>query len=102
MAETCSSLHYSQREIDHGCGVRQRDNLTPTLFMFVVQLVVEEITTVLKENNVEIINCEHDEVNSKIELYDANEMTSTSAEENNLFTCVDDGSFLFKDKSGLM
>ena len=82
--------------------MRQGDNLARVLLILVMQLAVEEIKTALKENNVELINFKHDEVNGKMRLHCAKGVESTIMEEINLLARVCNGSLMLKDISDML
>ena len=64
-------------------------------------MVVEEIITALKKNNVEIINLKYDEVTGKMKLHRLKYTTCVRTTKINMLECVDDGSFVFNYRSGL-
>ena len=61
MEKLCSNFNVvlkvgnEEKEIECGRGTRQGDYLSPTLLMFVMQLVVEETIPALKKNNINLI-----------------------------------------------
>ena len=70
-----------EREIKCGCGVIQGENLACNIFIFMMQLAVEEIMTALKTNNIEIINLKHYEVTGKMKLHRLKHTTCTSTKK---------------------
>ena len=88
-----------ERQIENGCGVKQGENLVPTLFVFGLKLVTEEKITALKECNIKINNYKNDEFNGKINLLSTKDITFVSTEEKNLSARMDNGSFALEDIS---
>ena len=75
----------------------QGDNLDPTLFAFVVQLVDEDTLAALKIRNAEIISLKHDNDNEKMKLHNLKDIIAMNKKEMNLLRCVDDSAFILKD-----
>ena len=85
--------------IKYGCGVRQGDNLAPTLFIIVMQLVAEDIIRQLKEENVTIPSVRYNDSGSGVlRAYKPREVKAMNKLEVNMFTYVDDGAMLFESR----
>ena len=85
--------------IKYGCGVRQGDNLAPTLFIIVMQLVAEDIIRQLKEENVVIPSVRYnDRGGGVLRAYKSREVKEMCTLEVNMFTYVDDGAMLFESR----
>jgi len=86
--------------IKYGCGVRQGDNLAPTLFIIVMQLVAEDIIRQLKIENVVIPIVRYDNKGGGVlRAHKPREINVMDRLEVNTFTYVDDGAMLFESRS---
>ena len=91
-----------ETEIECGCGLRQCDNISPIVFLFFAQLVVEDMLAALKDISVGMINLKHDNANGKMKLHNLKDVISITKKEVSLLACIDDGAFIFKDGKHLI
>ena len=78
----------------HGYGVRQGDNLSPTLLIIVMQLLVEDVIkrTKIKYAPMSIIKTQLEE-GLMTKLYSREELKKMKDKELNILAYFDDGSF---------
>ena len=94
-------LKLAKKEINirHGCGVRQGDNLAPTLFKLVLQLVAEDILRTFRENRIDMLEimCNKDPT-GVLKLHKYSYLQSMITKIISLFTHVDDGAATFNNR----
>ena len=82
-----------------GCGVRQGDNLAPTLFVIAMQLVAEDALLQLKRANADVpqVRCSEDG-NGMLKLREKDEIENMELKESSILTRADDGAMIFNTR----
>ena len=88
-----------ERKIEMGCGVRQGDNLAPTLFILVMQVVSQVIQDEFDKNNIDSPVFHHNHnVSGPIRLH-KQKTESSETDRLSQLLYVDDGALIFTNKS---
>ena len=92
-----------ETSIKHGCGVRKGDNIAPTLFIIVMQLVSEDVLDEMMKNNVELPKLSAAKIgNGILRLYEKDDVATMMYENVNIFAHVDDGDLVFNSRYDLI